>query len=185
MGVAIMLGTRDLLFSLRTVGFGALAGMRSMSPPAMLSLYLGRERARNNLPAQLASSRRAQVILSALAAGEIIADKFPQAPDRVFAPALVGRAVTAGGTSGLLWSLNRRPAWLGVLLGAGAALASTFATFRLRLWLGRVLPGRYAVSWAGLLEDAVVWVGGYLLLHGQARNAERRATNHVPAQVEQ
>src|SRR3712207_7835945 len=34
------------------------------------------------------------------------------------------------------------------LLGASAAIATTYITFNLRLWLGRTLPMRNALSWA-------------------------------------
>lgn len=155
----------NILFFLRTLGFSALAGMRSMSPPALLSLYLARNppSAKHALARRMASTTATRTFVS-LALGEIAADKFPQAPNRTFFPALIGRAITGGGASGLLWSLHKWPAWLGAAVGAGAAVGNTYLTFYLRRWLGQTLPLPYAISLAGVLEDAVVWLGGWWLL---------------------
>jgi hypothetical protein len=63
-----------------------------------------------------------------------------------------------------LCSLSKRPAWVGAAGGAGAALTATYLTFYLRRWLSKALPVSGASSWAGLLEDAIVWGGGWWLL---------------------
>jgi uncharacterized membrane protein len=82
------MSSNDTAFFLRALGFGALAGSRSLSPPAMLSLYLARRSATPDDPAaQRLSSPTAVVALNALALGELAADKFPQAPNRTFPPA--------------------------------------------------------------------------------------------------
>lgn len=152
-------------FVLRTLSFGALAGMRSLSPPALLSFYLARHPSTPDHPmAERLRTPTARGILGALACGELIADKFPQAPNRTFFPALIGRMLTGGGSTALGWSLNHQPGWIGAAGGAGAALATTYLTFYLRQWLGRTLPIRHAMSWAGLLEDALVLGGGWWLL---------------------
>jgi uncharacterized membrane protein len=163
----------DTTFLLSTFGVSALAGMRSMSPPALLSLYLAHRRlpAGHSL-AERISSKRARIILTTLALGEMAADKFPQAPNRTFLPALIGRAVTGGGVSGVLWSLKGRPTWIGALGGATASVANTFLTFHLRQWLGRTLPIPHALIWAGALEDAVIWLGGWQLLKASDKTAD-------------
>jgi uncharacterized membrane protein len=155
--------TRSFFF--RTLGFSALAGIRSLSPPALLSLYLARHPAPadHTLAARLRTPA-ATVTLGTLALGELIADKLPQAPNRTLLPALLMRMVTGGGSNALLWSLNQRPAWIGAAGGAGAALVTTYLTFHLRQWLGRALPLPQAITWAGLLEDGLVWGGGWWLL---------------------
>src|ERR1044071_8820386 len=98
--------TPSISFLLRSFGFGALAGMRSMSPPALLSLFLSRQ----VLPpghsvAQRLGMRSTTNVLLALALGELVGDKLPNTPNRTFLPALIGRAFTGGGVTALLWSL--------------------------------------------------------------------------------
>jgi uncharacterized membrane protein len=152
-------------FLLRTLGFSALAGIRSLSPPALLSLYLAQHPAPpNHALATRLRTPAARVTLGTLALGELMADKFPQAPNRTLLPALLMRMLTGGGTNALMWSLHQRSAWIGAAGGAGGALAMTYLTFYLRQWLGRILPLPHAVSWAGLLEDGLVWGGGWWLL---------------------
>lgn len=157
----------SISFLLRTLGFAALAGMRSFSPPALLSLYLSR----HVLPpghsvAQWLKAPSTKKVVVGLALAELAADKLPNAPSRTFVPALIGRAFTGGGASALLWSLKGRPAWLGGVGGAAAAVGNTYLTFYLRQWLSRALPIPYAVSVAGLIEDAVLWFVGWRLLQG-------------------
>lgn len=122
------------LFLLRTLGFSALAGMHSLSPPALLSLYIARRQTplENAMVEQL-DSAVVRTALVTLAFGEMLADKFPQAPNRTFAPALVVRALSSGGACALLWSLHKQTAWLGGFLGASVEIVSTYATFNLRL----------------------------------------------------
>jgi uncharacterized membrane protein len=159
------MSSNDTAFFLRALGFGALAGSRSLSPPALLSLFLARRSpAPDHAVAQRIRSTQGIITLNTLALGELVADKLPQAPNRTLLPALLGRMITGGGSSALLCSLSRRPTWIGGVGGAAAALGATYLTFYLRRWLGRVLPGSKATSWAGLLEDGIVWGGGWWLL---------------------
>lgn len=159
----------SISFLLRTFGFGALAGMRSMSPPALLSLFLSRQ----VLPpghsvAQRLRMRSTVRVLLALALGELAADKLPNAPNRTFLPALIGRTITGGGVTALLWSLNGRPAWIGGVGGGLASIGNTYLTFYLRQWLSRALPLPKSVSVVGFIEDAVLVLTGWRLLQSVA-----------------
>jgi uncharacterized membrane protein len=157
----------SISFLLRTFGFAALAGMRSFSPPALLSLYLSRQ----VLPpghsvAQWLKTPSSKKVIVGLALAELAADKLPNAPNRTFLPALIGRAFTGGGASALLWSLKGHSAWIGGLGGAVASVGNTYLTFYLRQWLSRALPLPNAVSLAGVIEDAVLLTVGWQLLQG-------------------
>lgn len=130
---------------LRAAGLGAASGLRSLSGPAIV---WGRRAAeRKGFGGQA---------LRALAAGELVADKLPFAPDRTRAPSLVGR-VASGALVGSS-VMRGKGRLLGALLGGGAALASTFLFFAIRQaaarrsrWLGRgVAFGEDALAlWAG------------------------------------
>src|ERR687898_267758 len=82
----------------RALGLGAVAGVRSMSAPALLSRAASRseiEGIEDTLFAFLASPRAAR-ILTVLAIGEALADKLPFSPDRTSVPGLVGRMASGG-----------------------------------------------------------------------------------------
>lgn len=148
---------------LRIIAFSALAGSRSMSPAALLSLYLAQ---RSSPPdqwlAQRLSSTTGVITTSTLALGELVADKLPQTPNRTEAPALIGRVIIGGGAGALLGTLHDQPVWLCAIGGGVAAAAETFATFYLRRGLGQALPVPDPLI--ALLEDGLVLNSGWLLL---------------------
>lgn len=152
---------RDRL--LITVGFGILAGMRTLSAPALLSLQLSQEP--GEAPegrAHVLASRKASRVLAVMAAGEFAADKTPWIPARISPPALVGRALSGALTGAAVAAPHRRLSAGRALLGAAAAVASSFAFYELR----RLATSRLGLpnGVAGLLEDAVaVALGGRLL----------------------
>lgn len=148
---------------LRIIGFSALAGSRSMSPEALLSLYLAqRPSPPDQWIAQRLSSTPGNIITSTLALGELVADKLPQTPNRTSAPALAGRVISGAGVGALLGALYDEPAWLSAVGGGVAAAAETFATFYLRRGLGQALPIPDALI--ALIEDGLVVNTGWRLL---------------------
>ncbi len=72
----------------RVLGLGAVAGIRSVSAPAQLSRAASHGKTdgiEKTLFAPLASTRAAR-LLTVLAVGEVIADEYSGAPDRVSLP---------------------------------------------------------------------------------------------------
>lgn len=141
------------LTPVRATELGVIAGMRSALAPALASRYL----AQRHPDTTLLSSRRVARLLRWLAASEMLADKAPFMPDRTRAPALVGRLLAAAFAATAL-SPRRRPRWRLALCAAGAAVASTFVTHRVR----QALPLPNAV--AGALEDVLALVMGRRVL---------------------
>jgi uncharacterized membrane protein len=146
---------------LHAVEMGAVAGMRSMAAPAMVSDRLSR--ADGHAPEEgiigfLADPAVAKG-LKALAAGEMLADKTPWIPDRTASISLVGRGM-AGALVGAALCARRdgcRPE-VGALLGMASALAATYAAFHLRRALARELHVPDPVL--GAVEDALVVAAG-------------------------
>ena len=146
-----------------SMGFGVLAGMRSMTAPALLGLHLAQRPSElpEGTPLPLASKWTAGA-LAVLATGEIIADKMSWMPARISPPALLGR-VLVGALAGAVVSSPRQRLHVGhALLGATAAAVSAFAFYTLR----RVATRKLGVSngVAGLAEDALVAALGARLL---------------------
>lgn len=117
-------------------GFGIVAGMRSMSAPALLSRRLRHLPAyrvrRKGRAVRLLASRRTAAVLTALAAGEMVADKMPGVPARTDPPGLMGRAVM-GALSGAAVAGWRGGTAVGAMLvGGAAAVASAHLAYVLR-----------------------------------------------------
>lgn len=152
-------------------GLGALTGMRSMTGPTVLALALRRDGDPHDTSfARAVASHPA--LAGALAAGEMLADKHPRIPPRteplphtgrVAIGALVGAAAATHGG-------GRRA--LGALIGALTASAATHASYAARAKLqsrfadGSLIPG--------LVEDAVVVLGGAALLAALRRSRSPR-----------
>ena len=107
------------------------------------------------------SSRTAEV-LALLAAGELIGDKLPSAPDRISSPALVGRALSGALIGATLSARQRQPRSTGVLIGVVSAMVGAYATYHLRKQLGQTTSIPDTV-WAVLEDGLVVALGRRLL----------------------
>ena len=136
---------------LSSILIGATAGARSLTPLAAVSVAA----ARGKLPADngappLLGHRLVAAATVALAAAELAGDKMKSAPDRIVVAGLVARLAT-GALAGMALAPRRRR-YLGAALGAGAAVAASFPTFRARI-RAMAHAGQTAT---GLVEDAVV-----------------------------
>lgn len=146
---------------LSTALLGVLAGMRSMTPPTLVSLYLNRnQQVRNGTLTNLLGSGNCLTVFTLLAAGEITADKFPQAPNRTFAPALVGRLGTSALASAALTEAQGGNRTVAAALSAAITGVATFATFQARMAANKYLPNPVT----GVLEDAILLSVGVRLM---------------------
>lgn len=150
----------------QTVGLGALAGFRSMTAPALLSsnLLTYHPRALAGSPLRLLQKPLVAHGLKLLAAGEAVGDKLPQAPDRIDATPLLGRAAAGALVGATLYRINHDNQWRGALLGGLAAVAGTYLSFFLRKKATEEsgLPG----ALVGGLEDLLTLGSGLALTKG-------------------
>lgn len=158
----------------RVAAYGFVCGARSMSGLAALAHSVV-DAESNDAGIRFLRLSKVRFAIDGLAASELILDKLPGTPPRTsFLGTLV--RVSTGATAGTaLAELEGEAAWQGTAVGASCALAGTWATYGLRLWLQRRLP-----DWlAGLVEDAVVvGAAAYLVREGAPPrlSAERRPT---------
>jgi uncharacterized membrane protein len=134
---------------------GAVAGMRSMTAPMVVSRlahegYLSEE----NPQLELLARQGAVTTTTVLAVGEAIADKTPYVPARTSAGPLFGRLVSGALAGAAVTSGTKRPVLWGAVTGAAAALGATFAAYYLRRAAGQK-TGVPDVVFA-LAEDAIV-----------------------------
>lgn len=142
--------------ALTAAGLGLVAGMRSMSAPALLAGHLveHRRRRREGVASRLLASPGRCRLLRLLAAGEMVADKMPFIPARTEPMPLAGRAAM-GALCGAALAEHRGGARAGAaVLGAAAAVAATFAAYHLRRAAGQRLALPDAML--GVAEDALV-----------------------------
>jgi uncharacterized membrane protein len=147
----------------RALLLGAVAGMRSQLPIALLGLESSRGRfdpGRGWLARRLATPGGvAAAVLSAV--GELVGDKLPVIPDRTRPGPLAGRVAIGTLVGAAVYQDADRP----VTYGAVAAASSTLALARARAVLGRRtrLPD---LAW-GVVEDALALMLGLLAIRGR------------------
>jgi len=134
---------------------GAVAGLRSMSAPALLSHEMAEEddRPANSIERLLSSDVTARV-LALMAGGEMLADKTAMVGNRTSPIPLIGRALM-GSLTAAAFAANRRNAiLLPAAVGAVAAVAATYAAYHIR----RIASERLDIPdrLVGLVEDAIV-----------------------------
>ncbi|MCB2378337.1 DUF4126 family protein [Hymenobacter sp. BT635] len=164
----------------QTLRLGTLAGLRSMTPLALLSRSFSRHNsdAIAASPFRLLQSGAAATGLKVLAAGEMVADKMPGMPDRITPTALLGRSLSGALMGAMLYKSNRR-SWLGGgLLGGLAAVAGTYGSYYLRKQLGQQTQVPDTV-WA-LLEDATVFSSSKAASQDAARPTRSHRDAFVP-----
>jgi uncharacterized membrane protein len=133
---------------------GAVAGMRSMTAPAVVSFKMKRIAKAEGLehPTGL-SGGRVGTGLALAALGELVADKLPKTPNRTDPPALIMRGVSGAFAGAALSGRKRNDRIKGAVLGGLAAIGVGYGMYYLRAWLGRKSGVPDAVLAIG--EDAV------------------------------
>jgi uncharacterized membrane protein len=144
---------------------GVIAGLRSMTAPAVVSwaARLGWIHLNSSWLAFLGYSWTPW-ILSIAALGELIADKLPSTPSRKAHPSFAFRIIS-GFISGAAIGISRGSLLLGLIGGATGAVIGTLggaaARSSLSKLFGRDLP-------AALLEDAIAIAGAILIVKAAA-----------------
>ena len=146
------------------LGLAAVAGLRSMAAPALLSRAVRRGDVGElrGTPFVALGSPKVSAALQLLMAGEMVGDKMPFVPSRTSAPDLLGRALSGALVGATLFaSAERRPA-SGAALGVLSAIAAAYVGERLRLKGAEKLGVPDPIL--GLLEDGIVLFAGTRLL---------------------
>lgn len=150
----------------QTIGLGTLAGFRSMTAPALLSsnLLTYHPKALAGSPLRYLQKPWVAQGLKLMAAGEMVGDKLPDAPDRIAPPVLLGRLVSGALVGAAIFRINHDKTLNGAVLGGLAAVAGTYLSFFLRkeATLESGLPS--AVT--GGFEDALTLGMGLALTKG-------------------
>jgi len=140
--------------SIRALGIGLVAGLRSMTAPAAVSWAAGNGRlSLGNSSLSLLDTARAERTTRKLALGEFVSDKTSLVPSRLRPGSLLFRLIS-GGVCGAAFSVSdgEKPA-AGAALGATGALVGSLLGYA---WRTRVIKQWQIPDIAGaLMEDAV------------------------------
>ena len=151
---------------------GIIAGMRSMTAPALVSYKLAHTKPDPlpDSPLHFLTSPKAVTTLAVMAGGELIGDKLPNSPNRIAPPVLSGRIATGALSGAALSEADGQSLAYGAVLGALGALAGTVAFFHLRTWLNheKGIPD-LAVA---LLEDAMTVSAGWVIVDANQGRTE-------------
>ena len=130
----------DLALALSAFGIGIVAGLRSMTAPAIVSwaAHLHRLDLRDSRLALLGSTIAVYAI-SALGLGELVADKLPYVPNRTRPFPLAFRTLSGAICGAALCVSADRLLWEGTLLGALGAINGALAGFHVRRLLVKYL----------------------------------------------
>lgn len=140
---------------------GFLAGLRSLTAPAVVAWAVHLGWIKLTGPLALIGSLPCVAILSVLAGIEIVLDKLPNTPSRTALPGLIARIVTGGLTGACLSLGGGQSPFVGAVLGVLGGIVGCFAGYHARVRIVRQLakPDIYVA----LLEDLIA-IGGSLVI---------------------
>ena len=128
----------------KAILMGIVAGMRSMTAPALVSEHLTRHKSEELADSafRLMGDNRVAGVLKIAAAGELIADKLPFVPARIEPGPLAGRVASGALCGATLCAAEGERAGVGAIYGGLSALASSYAFYYLRRKLGetKIVP---------------------------------------------
>jgi uncharacterized membrane protein len=147
---------------LLALGIGIVAGLRSLTAPAVVAwaAHFGWIRLAGSALAFMGSKWTAAVF-TLLALGELIADQLPGTPARTAAVGLSARIVTGALCGASFTVAGGASLWLGAVAGAIGGIAGAFGGYQARVGLVR---GLRVPDFAIAIPEDIVAVGLGLLL---------------------
>ena len=139
----------------KAVWLGIVAGMRSMSAPAIVSRHYSSVRSAELDASALSfiASPAHAAVSNILASGERVADKFPFIPDRIDTGSLGFRPLSGGFCGAVICTAERENRAAGAIAGALGAVVSAYAMYYLRKTIAERTGAPDALL--GLAEDAL------------------------------
>lgn len=140
------------------LGFGAVAGMRTMLAPAALGWAARQNRVPGleSTPFAPLGSRPVSSALYLFSLGELLADKTPNIVSRLAPQAILGRAASGALTGAALFASSGCRKTSGAALGGSAALLSAYVFYHLRRKAGESTG--VSDPLLGLFEDGVAFL---------------------------
>ncbi len=147
---------------IKTIVLGISAGMRTMAPLAIVSTKFHKHKQINLTNSKLGFMQTGFVatLLDMAALGELAGDKSNNAPDRTEAIGVIGRALSGALVGATIYKASFRHPLNGAVIGAIAAVASTYIFFNLRKKLAKKTGNDKIL---GMAEDALAFTATTVL----------------------
>lgn len=150
------------MFLLLAFAIGVVAGLRSMTAPAVVAWAAWRHAlSLGASPFAFMASPWTAAIFGVLALGELVVDKLPSTPSRTALGGLAARIVSGGLCGAAIASSATASVVLGALAGAAGGVAGAFGGYELRMRATRATKRPIFVA---LMEDGLAIGGGLLLV---------------------
>ena len=147
---------------------GTVAGMRSMTAPAIVSRIAGAAGIDvDKTGVDFLHNPMIPRVMSILAFGELIADKLPFVPSRTTAFPLITRAISGALSGAALCSSKKRSPLLGALFGAAGAVAGSYAAYELRR---RIVKNLHVPDPVVAVAEDVLAIGAGTLIASKLRS---------------
>lgn len=140
----------------KAVGLGALAGLRTTIPPAVISHFKSRKEnsGLSNSKLSFMQSSLASVVTKLLSTAEVTADKMPGTSKRIELSQTLPRIASGALVGALVFQAAKDNYIKGALIGGVSALAATYISFYTRKNLKKIPYVKDPVL--GFLEDMFV-----------------------------
>lgn len=146
---------------------GTVAGMRSMTAPAIASRIAGAAGLEvDKTGVDFLQNPVIPRVMSVLAFGELIADKLPFIPSRTRTFPLIVRGISGAVSGAALCSSKKRSPLLGALLGAAGAIAGTYAAYEVRR---RIVKSAHVPDAVVAVAEDVLAIGAGTLISSKLR----------------
>lgn len=122
----------DLEVYTTAAAIGAVAGLRCMTAPALLSYFASQENA-GELGKNPLASTKVSAVLGVAAIGELVGDKLPSTPNRTEPLGLIGRIVSGAFVGGSVCAARKKNILTGALIGAVSSVAAAYAGQNIRI----------------------------------------------------
>jgi uncharacterized membrane protein len=140
---------------------GMTAGLRSLTPPAVVAWTAARWPALAQSPLSFMAAPLTAYVLAALALVELVSDKLPVTPSRLTPVPLTARIVMGGLCGATLAAASQQSLVAGAVVGAAGGLLGSYAGYHARHTL--VTKFRIPDFAVALVED-VIAIGTALLI---------------------
>jgi uncharacterized membrane protein len=153
------------MLALLAFGIGVVAGLRSMTAPAIVSwmAHLHGDRLQPSRFGFMASTP-ALVVFTLGAIAELVADKLPKTPNRTAPVPLAARILMGGLCGAALCAFRGGSATVGAVAGALGGVAGAFGGYQVRK---RAVQGLHVPDFAIAASEDVVAVVAAILLSSQ------------------
>jgi uncharacterized membrane protein len=144
----------------QAVSLGTIAGLRSMSAPALASHILSKHPSTGLSTSALSfmQSNKAALAFKLMALAEFAGDKMPSTPNRIEMPGLATRLLSGALAGACVYKAGGGKGYIGAILGGGSAVLSTFGSFYMRK---ATVKGTHIIDpIIGGIEDALVMGAG-------------------------